>query len=72
MPKNFPPPWIVTDTGIAWQVTDAAGFPLVWFHYEQENGLIGTTADRMTRKQAHAFAVNFAKLPTLLYDAKRT
>lgn len=65
MPDRFPPPWSVTDTGSSWCVADASGFKIVWFVYSDRQGM-DTMAERMTREQAYAMAVNFARLPALL------
>jgi hypothetical protein len=62
MPERFPPPWSVTDTGTSWCVADAAGFKIVWFCYVGD-GSVGTNPERMTREQAYAMAVNFARVP---------
>jgi hypothetical protein len=70
MPDRFPPPYSVKDIGHAWEVADANGFKITWFHYEVENGLVGTKAPRMTREQAYAFAVQFARLPEYLERLK--
>lgn len=63
MPERFPPPWSVTDTGTSWCVADAAGFKIVWFCYGE---LRGMQAEMMTRQQAYAMAVNFARVPEWL------
>jgi len=65
MPSRFPPPWWIEDTGHAFAVKDATGFALTWFHYATHD-VVGTNPDRMTKRQAWAFAVNFIKLPALL------
>ena len=65
MPRNFPPPYSVTDIGTAWEVRDANQYALTWFHYA-EPGRSPHMAERMTREQAYAFAVQFARLPELL------
>lgn len=71
MPDRFPPPYIVKDTGNAWAVSDANGFTITWFHYQDDKRFIGTSPDRMTRKQAYAFAANFAKLPALILTQQK-
>jgi len=46
-------------------VADANGFKIVWFCYSSRGG--DTAAETMmTREEAYAFAVNFARLPDLL------
>lgn len=65
MPRRFPPPWSVKDDGSAWRVADATGFAIVWFCYARETGSF-YQQDRMTREEAYAMAVNFARLPALL------
>jgi hypothetical protein len=70
MPKSFPPPWSVSDTDNgAWVVADANSFKITWFHYDGQTS-VGTGPDRMTREQAYAMAVNFARLPVLLPKAR--
>jgi hypothetical protein len=69
MPERFPPPWVVEPLPECWVVKDANNFPITWFHFATDK-LIGTRADRMTRAQAYAMAVNFARLPELLRSEK--
>lgn len=61
--RRFPPPWSVSDTGSAWIVKDANGVSISW-HYYREPTL--ALPDALTREQAYAMAVNFARLPALL------
>lgn len=63
--RHFPAPWTVTDTGSSWQVSDANQFAIVWFCYDERPKEI-ILGDRMTRAEAYAMAVNFARLPELL------
>jgi hypothetical protein len=65
LPRRFPPPWSVTDTGSSWEVRTADNFPIVWFCYG-DAVQTGTNPPRMTREEAYAMAVNFARLPALL------
>lgn len=66
--RRFPPPWTISDTGSSWAVSDATGFPMVWFCYGG-GVMIGTNPDRLTRDEARRLAAGFAKLPGLLTDA---
>lgn len=65
MPDRFPPPWTVIHNEESFAVADANGFVIAYFYF-RDTQHIGTNLDRMTRRQAHAMAVNFARLPELL------
>jgi len=69
MPDRFPPPYIVKEQAACFCVYDANGFPIVRFYFDDRHH-IGTGFDNLTRKQAYAFAANFAKLPALLLGSK--
>ena len=64
-PRRFPPPWSVADLGGAWRVADASGFTIVRFYFDDRHH-VGTGFDHLTRAEAYAMAVNFARLPALL------
>lgn len=64
MPANFPPPWSVSDSGGAWIVKDAKGVPISWHYYREPASQ--ALPDAMTREQAYAMAVNFARIPAWL------
>jgi hypothetical protein len=68
--RRFPPPWSVTDEETSWCVKDATGFPICWFVYDNRNRADVSAPDRMSREQAYAMAVNFARLPSLLRRAE--
>lgn len=65
MPERFPPPYSIHELPEAFEVRDATGFKLTWFHFSVRE-VVGTNPDRMTRQQAYAFAKAFARLPELL------
>jgi hypothetical protein len=62
MPRRFPPPWTVHEADRSWRVQDATGFAIVWFCWGERQGM-DTAGERMTRAEAYAMAVNFARLP---------
>jgi hypothetical protein len=64
--RRFPPPYSVTDEGHAWLVRDANGFKIVWFSYDARARGGDTAVSLLTREEAYAFAVNFARLPALI------
>jgi hypothetical protein len=64
MPRRFPPPWTLEDTGHSWCVRDASGFSMCWFCYSED--VIGTNPERMSREDAYKLAKGFARLPELL------
>jgi hypothetical protein len=68
--RRFPAPWSVTDEETSWCVADANGFKIVWFVYDERNRADVSAPDRMTREQAYAMAVQFARLPELLRKVK--
>lgn len=65
MPDRFPPPYTVHELSESWEVRDASGFAITWFHFRARE-IVGTAADRMTKQQTYAFAKAFARLPELL------
>ena len=69
MSRRFPPPWSVTDEGSSWCVKDATGFSIVWFCYQREGASVFYRQDLMTREEAYAMAVNFARVPVWLGKA---
>ncbi|HET6971292.1 MAG TPA: hypothetical protein VFH92_09215 [Phenylobacterium sp.] len=65
--RRFPPPWIVTDDGHAFQISDANGFTITWIHYRQPDRFIGTDrAKRFERDEALKVARAIARLPEFL------
>lgn len=64
MPRRFPAPWSVTDTGSSFAVADASGMTMVWFCYGRD--LIGTNPERLSKEDAWRLARGFARLPELL------
>lgn len=64
--RRFTPPWSVTDYNNAcWIVADANGTKLGHFYYDDRQGM-DTVSPSLTRAEAYAMAVNFARLPVLL------
>ena len=65
--RRFPPPWTIDEMNNAcFIVRDKNGQQLGYFYYEQEPGR-RTAANLLTRDEARRLAVNFAKLPELLF-----
>lgn len=69
MTRRFRAPWSVTDEGTSWCVADATGFKIVWFCYSDRT-FDASGAERMTREEAYAMAVNFARVPVWLGKQK--
>jgi hypothetical protein len=65
--RRFPPPWSVTDSGGAWLVKDKNGVPISWHYYREVPSQ--ALPDALTREEAYAMAVNFARIPHLLGKA---
>ena len=65
--RRFPPPWSTTDNGSAWIVKDKNGVTLGYFHYRAVPST--SLPDALTREEAYAMAVNFARIPNLLGKA---
>lgn len=64
--RRFTPPWSVTDAGGAWIVRDKNGVPLSWHYYREPTQAV---PDALTREEAYALAVNFARVPMWLGKA---
>lgn len=65
--RTFTPPWSVTDSGHAWIVKDRHGVTLSWHYYREVPSQ--ALPDAMTREEAYAMAVNFARVPVWLGKA---
>jgi hypothetical protein len=65
--RRFPPPWTFEEYNDAcFIVRDKNGQRLGYFYFEEEPGR-RTAANLLTRDEARRLAVNFAKLPELLW-----
>jgi hypothetical protein len=66
--RRMPAPWSVIEKDEAFIVQDANGFPLAYVYFA--SGARIAAANRMTRDEAGAVALNIAKLPQLISESK--
>lgn len=71
-PRRFPPPWTVHSGEGSFWVEDAEGKRFAYCYVRDRTFIGSGNESHLTRDEARRLVSNFAKLPTLLSQAKDT